>query len=232
MKKLVPLGLAIAILVTLVGFNPSNNANAQSAGVVSSILSRLERNRRDMKSLRANISMSKWNSQIRDEDKRNGNLAYVPGVGRNSSVRIEWNSPQEILAVSNGEYTLYRPRFKTAYLGNTARSKGGRANGMWEFLSMSGSQVKTRFENLQDIYDETLWGDVKTTHFKLVPKGNASFKYAEVWMDDSGMIVQTKVIEKNDDATTVRLTNLQRNVGISPDEFRLQLGDDVKKVRG
>jgi outer membrane lipoprotein-sorting protein len=65
-----------------------------------------------------------------------------------------------------------------------------------------------------------------------MPKVATSFKYAEIWVDSStGDVVQTKVIEKNDDATTVRLMNLQKNGSISPDEFRQQLGDNVKRVK-
>ena len=74
-------------------------------------------------------------------------------------------------------------------------------------------------------------GRRKTTHIKLVPKGNARYKYAEVWVDSNGMPVQTKIVEKNDDATTVRLMNMERNASISLDEFRLQLGSDVKKIK-
>jgi outer membrane lipoprotein-sorting protein len=80
--------------------------------------------------------------------------------------------------------------------------------------------------------EETLWGGVHTYHLKLVPKGGASYRYAEIWVDDGGMPVQAKVVEKNDDATTVRLMNLEKNARISADEFHLQLGNDVKRVRG
>jgi len=40
------------------------------------------------------------------------------------------------------------------------------------------------------------------------------------------------VVEKNDDSTTVRLTNVQRNARVSSDEFRLDLPSDIKRVRG
>ena len=63
-------------------------------------------------------------------------------------------------------------------------------------------------------------------------KGNASFKYAEIWVDSSGMPVQTKIVEKNDDATTMRLSNLEKNVKISADEFSVKLDPNVKIVKG
>jgi outer membrane lipoprotein-sorting protein len=65
-----------------------------------------------------------------------------------------------------------------------------------------------------------------------VPKGNASFKYAEIWVDSSGMPVQTKIVEKNDDATTMRLSGVERNLKISSDEFSIKLDPSVKIVKG
>lgn len=233
MKKLAPLGLAVAIMLAATVFSSPTRVDAQgTAGLVSSILNRMERNRRDMRSLRAAITMEKYNAQLRDKDRYQGVVAYVPAAGRSANVRVEWQSPRrEILAVSNGEYTLYQPRTNTAYVGN-ARSSKAKAGGLFEMLNMSRQQLVSRFEPFQDIYEETLWGGVQTTHLKLVPKGGAGYKYAEIWVDGSGMPVQTKIVERNDDATTVRLTNLEKNARISSDEFHLQLGNDVKKVRG
>jgi outer membrane lipoprotein-sorting protein len=64
-----------------------------------------------------------------------------------------------------------------------------------------------------------------------VPRGGASYKYAEIWVDSSGMLIQAKVVEKNDDYTAVRLLNPQKNVGVSTEEFRQQLPDSVKRVK-
>ncbi len=234
MKRFATLGLALAILLAFVAVSVPPTVEAQNAGLVSSILNRMERNRRDLKSLRANISMVKYDSRIRADEKYQGNVLYMPATGRNAYMRLDWQSPvRETLAVADGEYTLFRPRLNTAYRGKSASigGKGGKASGMMEFLNMSGSQVKARFEPVQDIYDETLWGGVQTTHFKLVPKGGASYKYAEIWVDGNGMPIQTKVVEKNDDATTVRLTNVQKNAGLSTDEFKLKLDGKVKIVK-
>ena len=232
MKRFATLGLALAILVAAVAVSSPPRVEAQSAGLVSALINRMERNKRDLKSLRAGISMEKYDSHLRDSDKRGGVVLYVPGQGRTANVRIDWQYPAvETLAVSNGQYTLFRPRLKMAYQGSAASSRA-RAGGIFDFLNMSGAQIRTRFEPLQDIYEESLWGGVQTTHIKLVPKGGASYKYAEVWIDGSGMPIQTKVVEKNDDATTVRLMNVERNAGISLDQFKLQLDGSVKIVKG
>lgn len=232
MRRFATLGLALAILVAAVAVSSPTKVDAQSAGLVSALINRMERNRRELKSLRAGISMEKYDAHIRDTDKRGGVVLYVPGQGRNAYVRVDWQYPaKETLAVADGQYTLFRPRLKMAYQGMASSSRA-KAGGVFDFLNMSGQQIRTRFEPLQDIYEETLWGGISTTHIKLVPKGGASYRYAEVWIDGGGMPVQTKVVEKNDDATTVRLTDMQKNAGISLDQFKLQLDGSVKIVKG
>jgi len=206
MKRFVTLVLAMLMVAAAFAAGSPKPANGQSAGLVSSVLNRMERNRQSLKSLRSGISMEKYNSQLRDSEKFTGVVSYVPTTGREASVRIEWRSPQhEILTVSNGKFVLFRPRLNMAYVGSS-KSKNNKAGGVLEMIYMSRQQLETRFQPLQDVREETLWGGVSTIHLTLVPKGSASFKYAEIWVDSSGMPVQTKVVEKNDDSTTVRLT--------------------------
>ncbi|MFL6209847.1 MAG: LolA family protein [Pyrinomonadaceae bacterium] len=231
MKKFLTLGLAVIITLVTTAAVPSA-ASAQSAGLVSSIINRMERNRRDLKSLRAGISMEKYDAQIKDTDKRVGTLLYIPGAGTNQAVRVDWRSPQETLAVMDGQYTLLQKRIKVAYQGNASSAKAGKVNSMLGFgLNVSQAQLKSSFDS-QYLGEEALWGGVQTSHLKLVPKGKAGYSYAEVWVDGSGMPIQTKVVEKNGDATTVRLMDVQRNVAIQKNDFKLDLGSDIKIVRG
>jgi len=214
---------------------PSVSTAAGQAGMVSSILSRLEKNRQSLKTLRANISMTKYNSQLRDADTYQGMILYIPGLGgsRNSFVRLEWTSPQhETLAVAKGNYMFYRPRLNTVIVGTTRSVAGGKNNDVLELMSMSATQFRTKFGEFQDVRDETLWGGVWTQHFRVTPIAAASYKYIEVWVDKEGLPVQTKMVEKNDDSTTVRLTNVEKNQTIPLDQFTLKLDSSVKKVKG
>ena len=232
MRKFVPLFLSIAILASVV-FLPVAGTKAQTAGLVSSIFSRMEKNKRSLKSLKANITMIKYNSQIRDTDKYEGMVLYIPGASNSGAfVRLEWSKPlNEILAVANGSYDLYKPRQNLVYRGKTGGIRG-RDNDVLALMNMSPAQLRARFGELEDLRDETLWGGVWTQHFKATPKSAASYKYIEVWVDKEGMPVQTKMVEKNDDSTTMRLTNVQKNASIPLDQFKLNLGSNVKVVKG
>ncbi len=232
MKRFVPLSLLLIVLGTLTIVAPGK-ANGQSAGLVSSVLNRMEKNRASLKSLRAGISMEKYNSQLRNAERWNGVVLYVPASGRAASVRIEWSSPtKEILAVANGKYTLFNPRRGIAYQGKTGANAKSGAGSVIEMMYMSKQQLETRFQPFKDVREETLWGGISTIHLTLVPRGNASFKYAEIWVDASGMPVQTKIVEKNDDATTLRLSAMEPNIKISPDEFNIKLEPGVKIIKG
>jgi len=100
-----------------------------------------------------------------------------------------------------------------------------------DMMYMSRQQLETKFQPLQDAREETLWGGVSTIHLTLVPKGNAGYKYAEVWIDSSGMPVQSKIVEKNDDVTTMRLVSIEKNPKISTDDFKLKLDSNVKIIK-
>jgi outer membrane lipoprotein-sorting protein len=234
MKRLVPLSLLLAVLAGASIISSPKATNGQSAGLVSSVLNRMERNRQSLKSLKASLSMEKYNAQLRDRDQYIGTVLYMPASGRDASVRIEWQSPRhEILAVTKGEYTLFRPSLKQAIRGKSGSVKGkAGAGGVLDMMYMSKQQLEARFQPVQDVREETLWGGISTIHLTLVPKGNSSFKYAEIWVDSSGMPVQTKIVEKNDDATTMRLSGMERNLKISSDEFSLKLDSNIKIIKG
>lgn len=234
MKRLVPLSLLLAILAGVSIISSPRATNGQSAGLVSSVLNRMERNRQSLRSLKASLSMEKYNAQLRDKDNYTGWVLYVPGSGRDASVRIEWQKPQhEILAVSKGQYQLFRPRLKQVIVGKSGSVKGGAgAGGVLDMMYMSKTQLEAKFQPVQDVREESLWGGVSTIHLTLVPKGNASFKYAEIWVDSAGMPVQTKIVEKNGDATTMRLSGMERNLKISSEEFSLKLDSSVKVIKG
>lgn len=234
MKKLVPPTLIVLVALVVVAAAALPRANAQ-AGLVSSIFKRLDSNKQSLKSLRANLTMTKYNAQLRDEERFQGLIFYVPGPSGNRSalMKVEWTSPQhETLLVANGAYTLYRPRLNMAIEGKTNSMRSQKDSDVLALLSMSATQLRTKFGEPEDVREETLWGNVWTQHLKVTPKGPAGYQYIEVWVDKEGMPVQTKMVEKNDDSTTMRLTNVEKNQTIPMDQFKLDLASTVKRVKG
>jgi outer membrane lipoprotein-sorting protein len=233
MKRLVSSGLMLALIVSAFAV-VSPTANGQGAGLVSSVLSRMEKNRQTLKSLRAGINVVKYNSQLGSEDKFTGVVIYMPTGGREAAVRIDWAKPRkESIAVNNSRYTIYRPALATVYTGSSNKLKGSdnNAGSLLAMMNMSKAQLEARFQPVKDVREETLWGGVSTIHLTLVPKGKASYKYAEVWIDGAGMPVQTKIVEHNDDSTTMRLTGLEKNMRLSSGDFDIKYDSNVKVVK-
>src|SRR6267378_3242308 len=118
MKKLISAILAFLALAGLIAI-PLSTANAQ-AGLVSSVLTKMEKNRQNLRTLSADLSMEKYNSQLRDSEKYYGTVRYIPAGRGAALLRLEWSKPQqEILVVANGGYMLYRPRLKQVMTGTT-----------------------------------------------------------------------------------------------------------------
>ena len=234
MKKLFAPALAALMLLASLSVAPPR-AQAQGPGLISSILNKMDRNRRSLGSLRAAIWMQKYNAQLKDADNYTGEVQYVAAKGRDANVRVDWARPvQEVLAVSGGQYKLYRPRLKTVYEGSAkGGSKNVKANNVLGMaLNMSSAQAKSQF-NVEIVGEGELYsGSPHVWWLKLVPRGNQGFQFAEVWVTDDGMPIQTRITEKNGDATTVRLTNIQRNPNIPMVNFEIQLPAGTKVVKG
>src|SRR5882724_5953534 len=91
MKKIFSLSLVIGLMLTALSIQSGSVARAQGPGFVSSLLSRMETSRRSLKSLRANIGMVKYNAQLRDEDKYQGIVLYIPGAAEAAALLCGWN---------------------------------------------------------------------------------------------------------------------------------------------
>src|SRR5215207_983829 len=92
MKKMFAPALAALMLLASLSVAPPP-AQAQGPGLISSILNKMDRNRRSLGSLRAAVHMVKYNAQIRTNDEQFGDVAYIAGKGRDADVRVDWKRP-------------------------------------------------------------------------------------------------------------------------------------------
>ncbi len=231
MKSFTRLSLA-AIAVTLF-FNAFCVTETKAQGVLNEILKRMEVNRNTMKTLRSNVKMVKYNSQLKESDTTEGTSIYLPLKGRDALVRIDWTKPvEEKLAVVNGEYILFRPRLKQAIVGKAKDAKGnGKANGALSFMNMSKEQLKSNY-TIKYLGQENVSDGTLTWHLELTPKAATNFKIAELWVDQNGMPIQAKVIENNNDTTTVLLSNIRKNETVNVGDIAIKLPPGTKKISG
>jgi len=229
MKSFLRIGFAAIALILF--FNAFAVTETKAQGILNEILKRMETHRQSLASLQANVSMAKYNAQLGETDTTQGTIMYLPAKGRDALVRIDWTSPmQETLSVVNKQYVLYRPRLGQAIVGKAdGRGKDTKANSALAFMSMSKDELKANY-NVQYLGQENVSNGAPTWHLKLTPKTANSYKYAEIWVDGNGMPIQGRVVESNDDATTVMLSNLQKNVNLDTNKFKVNLPKGTKRV--
>ncbi len=222
--------LALAFIFTAISIF-AGEASAQ--GVQNEILRRMDVHNKALTSLKADIKRVQENHQIGTTETNNGTLIYLPGKDqKNPYVRLDWKSPEEIMTVANKQYMIYRPRLKQAIAGNTDKvSKSQNDVPALSFMNMSSKELRANFDVGILSEDATLSTGINTVQIKLTPKKASNYKHAEVWVDSDGMPVQVKIIAKNNDTTTVLLSNLKKNGKINSSEFvyRLPKGTEIVK---
>ena len=211
----------------------SAEVSAQT-GVLREILKRMDNNNKALVSLKSNIKMSKTNAQLGEIDLTEGDLSYLPGkTEKQIYVRIDWTKPiLESLAIANGKYVLYRPRTKQAIVGSVDSAKGSpKSGGALAFMTMSKAQLSANYDVKYGGLENVSSG-VETHHLVLTPKVATSYKSADLWVDNNGMPVQAKIVEKNNDTTTILLTKIDRNATISTSVFKISPPKGTAIVQG
>jgi outer membrane lipoprotein-sorting protein len=229
-QKLVVTGLVLVFIFS------AHAVSTNAQGTIEQILKRVDEHRKALTTLKSSIMMAKYDPNLNVADISEGNLLYAAKDGKkikSELIRIDWLKPrQEMLSVVSGEYVLYIPNLKQAYKGKAdskqAKSKG---KGALDFLGMSKEQLKANY-SAQYLGQEKLKDGTDTWHLKFTPKTAGANKMAEVWVDGNGMIIQAKVVPNSGDETTVRLSNLEKNVTINGNQFAVVPPKGTKIING
>ena len=226
------LRFALPAVAMLMLFGATSTVSAQ--GVLSEILKRMDTNNKSLVTLKSNIKMAKTDSVLGETDITTGELTYRPGRDENSIfVRIDWKAPVvEHLAIANGQYVLYRPKLKQAIVGKVDKAKGSqKAGGALAFMTMNRAQLKANYD-VKYVGEETVGGSTKTFHLLLTPKNVGSYKSADLWVDKDGMPVQAKIVDKNNDTTTVLLSGVEKNPTVNASAFKISPPKGTSIVQG
>lgn len=220
--------IAFALIFSALGVK---DANAQGGN--TEILRRMDIHYKSLQTLEADVKMEKLNAQLSETDTYEGDIWYIPAKGKNKmALRLDWEKPLvENLIVINNLYRLFRPRNKVEYRGSVNQAKNSSSvAGPLTFMSMSKAELNKNY--LVTYIGREVVGATGTSHIELKPKTAQKYKSAELWVDDNGMPVQAKIIEKNNDATTVLLTGLKKNVTIDLNKiFALDTPKDTKIIK-
>jgi outer membrane lipoprotein-sorting protein len=216
--------IGIAILST-------NAVDVSAQKAIGEVIHRMDLHHRATVSVRASITLTSFNAQLKTADVHKGITNYLPETTtRKFYMRVDWATPVEEQIVVIGEaFELYRPRLNQVIRGKVS-NVDRQARGALSFMSMSSNQVMANYD-VMCLSEETFNDGVKVWHLILRPIKPASYKLSELWVDNDGMPRQAKIIEQNNDSTTVLVSNIQKNVTLKGDLFKLNYPKTVKKIK-
>ncbi|MCU1288665.1 MAG: uncharacterized protein JWN60_894, partial [Acidobacteria bacterium] len=88
-----------------------------SGSVTVEIFKRLENHQKALKSLRASIRMTNYDSKLNETNFREGTVSYLP-VNNNLSLRVDWLKPTiESFSLVQENFVIYRPRLAASITG-------------------------------------------------------------------------------------------------------------------
>lgn len=220
--------IAIALVFVLSAF-AATQTNAQ----INEVLKRMDIHYKTLKSLQADVTREQYNSQLGDTDTMNGSLSLVPGKERSLSFRLDWTKPRtETISVVKGQYVLYTPGTGQAYTGSSSSKKlSNKGGSVLKVFSMDKAEIKANYDAVY-IGQESIGGSVQTWHLKLTPKVKADYKFADIWVDSNGMVLQAKITLPNNDTDTILLTKLKKNEISDYSIFKVSIPQGTKIIKG
>jgi outer membrane lipoprotein-sorting protein len=222
---------AMAVLLFVFGLLAAVETKAQ---VLNDVLKKMDASYKTLQTLQAKIVMAKRDSLLGVEDVTEGAIKYLPKTKKRVMyIRIDWQKPSvEHISVIGDAYTLYRPRTNQVYIGKTDKAKNNaKVGGALGFMGMSKEELKANYL-VKYMGREKIPGGDETARLELTPKTGANYKLAYIWIDDNGMPVMAQIVEKNNDTTTVLLSDLKKNETISADVFAVNYPKTIKPIRG
>ncbi len=221
MKRYLRFALPTIALMFVFGATVVTESYAQ--GKLGEILRRMDTHNKALTTLRADVTMGKQNAQLGDDAEiTTGTAIYAKRPGKDALVRIDWKKPlEESLAVVDGKYIIYRTKLGIAYTGSSkSATKDTKGNSALAFMNMSKADLNTNYTAAY-LGEATLSDGTRTVQLQLTPKNKTSYKSAELWVDVDGMPRQSKIIENNNDTSTVLLTNLKKNPSLKSSDFQI-----------
>lgn len=198
--------VVVATVITLTGPQA-----ALSRDRVSDIFRKLEVRYRKVRSIRAELTVQRYNGQLKETDTILGVLTYASPSGRGFSLRVDLKRPDEFLTVNDGNYMIYRPRLNRAYVGNlrNGRPLGGFTS-FFDIANLSKAELlanfTTEFQGRQ-----ALPGGVRADLVMVTPKATSVIRSVEIWVDKKGLIRRARMFERSGDITTFTLTKIKKN---------------------
>jgi len=144
---------------------------------------------------------------------------------KSPSLRVEWTSPRESMAMTGQKYVRYSPGEKLAVKGAI---KDERQTYLRALLADFSKKALIANWFIAYVGDEKIGNGTMTFHLIFTPKNDTTYKTLDCWIDANGMPNQVKLAENNGDTITIMLSRLQSNSPIRKAEFKVKIPRGTK----
>ena len=225
----------IALLLFIFAFS-SLSAFPQ---VVNEILKRMNAHQKLLRSLEADITISKFSVQSDETFIKEGTVKFFP-TKTDYLLRIDSTKPvPESFSIVNNQYIIYQPNPNPFYQPNTAFAYTGavtdtQKNLLWIFSVLANyprENWKRDFASIVYKGQENVNKQIPTWHLELKPKTADAYRKINIWVDGNGMPLQSTITENSGDRTTVLLGNLKKLQQIKSDDFQIKLPKGTKIIK-
>ena len=227
MKKIMTLALIAGVALVLAKAIPAVSAET-SPQILTGILNKMETAHKQMKSLKADLIQEKINPQIGSKDSDYGTVIYKPSAGKDKGkLRIDYTKPGvKVLSVIGENFTFYEPKLNQAMKSTVNKAAKGKAGA--NLIGLDGS-LKALLSNYNiDYVGDAAVNGQSTTILRLLPKNRGDYNSIDIWVSQSGLPVQWKMVERNGDYTVITLKNTQINTNIADSAFVINLPGGTK----
>lgn len=217
--------------MSLTGASRRADANP-SPQLLTGILKKMETAHANLKSLRAGIVQEKHNVQIDVSDTDYGTLIYKPGAPGQTRLRIDYTKPDtRVAAVVGDNVVFYQPRINQAFQSTLSKAAKGRTGGYTMLAGLLGSIKSLKDKYTIEPAGEGLVNGQPAFQLHLVPKGKDDYASVDIWVNnDTSLLVQQKLVERNGDYMLVKLTNLEQNIKLPDEAFVVKYAPGTKIV--
>lgn len=223
--------LSALLLCAVAHSSPAVNQDAVTSET-QRVLSRIDEAGKRLTDLKADIKQTKVTLVVNDTSTETGKL-FLKRLKNGNRTRLDYEKPEvKTLLIDKGKVLIYEPRIKRLQEIDLGKNRA-----QAEFLLTGVGQSSANLTNTYDVKflrEDTVSG-VKASVLELKPKSNkvsAMFTQILLWIDPAiGLPIQTRLTESSGDYLTFQLDNIKINPKLSDSTFKLNVPEDVEKIK-
>ena len=233
MKQLLKTGIFVLVVVSAgaLAQNAPTSGNA-SAQDLNAVLTRMDQTAKAFRTTQADFVFDQFQKVVNETDSQKGKI-YFRRTKSGVEMAAQITQPAEKYVLFNdGKLRMYQPNIDQETVYNTGKNRADIESFMVLGFGGGGHDLLKSF-NVRYLGAEEAQG-VKADKLELVPKSvklRNTFAQILLWIDPArGVSVQQEFVEPSGDYRLDKFSNIQSNVKLPNDVFKLKTTDKTKVI--